>query len=44
MRKIILGLSSSLGGYIARKTGAIDWLSMDWDYDWTASLKRLTRF
>lgn len=39
MRKIILGLGISLDGYIARKNGAVDWLSMDWDYDWTAFFK-----
>jgi dihydrofolate reductase len=39
MRKIILGLGISLDGYIARKSGAVDWLSMDWDYDWTAFFK-----
>src|SRR5215213_4618409 len=36
MRKVVLGLGISLDGYIARKNGAVDWLSMDWDYDWTA--------
>ncbi len=36
MRKVVLGLGISLDGYIARKDGAVDWLSMDWDYDWTA--------
>jgi dihydrofolate reductase len=36
MRKVVLGLGVSLDGYIARKNGAVDWLSMDWDYDWTA--------
>lgn len=35
MRKVVLGLGISLDGYIARKNGAVDWLSMDWDYDWT---------
>ncbi|MDQ3713464.1 MAG: dihydrofolate reductase family protein [Acidobacteriota bacterium] len=39
MRKVILGLGISLDGYIARKNGAVDWLSMDWDYDWTAFFK-----
>ena len=39
MRKVILGLGISLDGYIARKSGAVDWLSMDWDYDWTAFFK-----
>ncbi len=39
MRNIILGLGISLDGYIARKNGAVDWLSMDWDYDWTAFFK-----
>ena len=41
MRKIILGLGISLDGYIARKNGAVDWLSMDWDYDWTAFFKTI---
>ncbi len=41
MRKVILGLGVSLDGYIARKSGAVDWLSMDWDYDWTAFFKRI---
>ena len=41
MRKIVLGLGSSLDGYIARKNGAVDWLSMDWDYDWTAFFKTI---
>jgi dihydrofolate reductase len=36
MRKVVLGLGISLDGYIARKNGAVDWLSMDWDYDSTA--------
>ena len=39
MRKVVLGLGISLDGYIARKNGAVDWLSMDWDYDWTAFFK-----
>jgi dihydrofolate reductase len=41
MRKVILGLGISLDGYIARKSGAVDWLSMDWDYDWTAFFKQI---
>lgn len=41
MRKIILGLGISLDGYIARQSGAVDWLSMDWDYDWTAFFKTI---
>jgi dihydrofolate reductase len=41
MRKVILGLGISLDGYIARKNGAIDWLSMDWDYDFTAFFKTI---
>jgi len=41
MRKIILGLGISLDGYIARKSGAVDWLSMDWDYDWMAFFKTI---
>ena len=41
MRKVILGLGISLDGYIARKDGSIDWLSMDWDYDWTAFFKTI---
>jgi dihydrofolate reductase len=41
MRKVVLGLGISLDGYIARKSGAVDWLSMDWDYDWTAFFKTI---
>jgi dihydrofolate reductase len=41
MRKVVLGLGISLDGYIARKNGAIDWLSMDWDYDWSAFFKTI---
>lgn len=41
MRKVVLGLGISLDGYIARKDGAVDWLSMDWDYDWTAFFKTI---
>lgn len=36
MRKIVLGLGISLDGYIARMDGSVDWLSMEWDYDWAA--------
>ncbi len=39
MRKVILGLGISLDGYIARKNGAVDWLSMDYDYDFAAFFK-----
>jgi len=41
MRKVVLGLGVSFDGYIARKNGAVDWLSMDWDYDWTAFFKTI---
>ncbi len=41
MRKVILGLGISLDGYIARKNGAVDWLSMDWDYDFAAFFKTI---
>lgn len=41
MRKVVLSLGTSFDGYIARKDGAIDWLSMDWDYDWTAFFKTI---
>ena len=41
MRKVVLGLGISLDGYIARKNGAVDWLSMDWDYDWTKFFKTI---
>jgi len=33
-RKVILALGVSLDQYIARKDGGVDWLSMDWEYDW----------
>jgi dihydrofolate reductase len=35
MRKISLFIASSLDGYIARKTGEIDWLFTDQDYGYT---------
>lgn len=41
MRKVVLGLGISLDGYIARKNGAVDWLSMDWEYDWTVFFKTI---
>ena len=41
MRKVVLSLGVSLDHYIARKNGAVDWLSMDWDYDWTAFFKTI---
>jgi dihydrofolate reductase len=41
MRKIVLGLGVSLDLYIARKNGAVDFLSMDWDYDWNAFFKTI---
>ena len=41
MRKVVLGLGISFDGYIARKNGAVDWLSMDWDYDWTKFFKTI---
>jgi dihydrofolate reductase len=41
MRKVVLGVGVSFDGYIARKNGAVDWLSMDWDYDWTAFFKTI---
>jgi dihydrofolate reductase len=41
MRKVILGLGISLDGYIARKNGAVDWLSMDYDYDFAAFFKTI---
>jgi dihydrofolate reductase len=41
MRKVILGLGISLDQYIARKNGAVDWLSMDWDYDWMAFFRTI---
>ncbi len=34
MRKVILSLGTSLDQYIARRDGAVDWLSMDWEFDW----------
>lgn len=41
MRQVILGLGISLDQYIARKNGAVDWLSMDWEYDWMAFFKTI---
>jgi dihydrofolate reductase len=41
MRKIVLGLGVSLDLYIARKNGALDFLSMDWDYEWNAFFKTI---
>ncbi|MBE9007381.1 dihydrofolate reductase [Fortiea sp. LEGE XX443] len=35
MRKISLFIASSLDGYIARKSGEIDWLFTDQDYGYT---------
>lgn len=35
MRKIILFIASSLDGYIARKSGEIDWLFTDQDYGYS---------
>ncbi len=32
MRKVILFIASSLDGYIARTSGAVDWLFTDQDY------------
>lgn len=34
MRKVVLSVGISLDQYVARKDGSVDWLSMDWDYDW----------
>jgi len=41
MRRVVLGLGVSLDLYIARKNGAVDFLSMDWDYDWMAFFKTI---
>lgn len=41
MRKVVLGLGVSFDQYIARKDGAVDWLSMDWDYNWTKFFKTI---
>lgn len=41
MRKVILGLGTSLDQYIARENGAVDWLSMDWDFDWMEFFKTI---
>jgi dihydrofolate reductase len=35
MRKLILFIASSLDGYIARSSGAVDWLFTDQDYGYT---------
>jgi dihydrofolate reductase len=41
MRKVVLSLGVSFDQYIARKDGAVDWLSIDWDYDWMAFFKTI---
>ncbi len=41
MRKVILGVGASLDLYIARENGAVDWLSMDWDFDWMEFFKTI---
>ncbi len=41
MRKIILFIASSLDGFIARKSGGIDWLFTDQDYGYTEFFKTI---
>ena len=41
MRKVILAVGTSFDLYIARDDGAVDWLSTDWEYDWTAFFKTI---
>jgi dihydrofolate reductase len=36
MRKLVLYITASLDGYIARQSGAVDWLCTDQDYGYTA--------
>jgi dihydrofolate reductase len=36
MRKLVLYIAASLDGYIARQSGAVDWLFTDQDYGYTA--------
>ena len=40
-RKVVLGLGSSLDGYIARLNGNVDFLAMDPDHDWMAFFSRM---
>jgi len=35
MRKLVLYIATSLDGYIARPSGAFDWLFSDQDYGYT---------
>ena len=39
MRQVVLGLGMSLDGYIARCDGAVDFLMMEPDYNWSAFFK-----
>jgi dihydrofolate reductase len=41
MRKVILAVGASLDMYIAREDGAVDWLTMDWDFDWMEFFKTI---
>ncbi len=41
MRKVILFIASSLDGFIARKSGKIDWLFTDQDYGYSDFLKTI---
>lgn len=38
-RKLVLYIATSLDGYIARDSGAVDWLFSDQDYGYTAFLE-----
>lgn len=41
MRNVVYAVGASLDQFIAREDGSVDWLSMEWEYDWTAFFKRI---